>query len=107
MSTTTTTTRTISYTKLRDGSWGLRGHGLADGVTVVVVKRDGTRKTETVGRVLWRGTDGLALATIAGASSAPRQGRRPFSTGARRYECPECGDYVTRGTTCWETGCRH
>jgi hypothetical protein len=24
-----------------------------------------------------------------------------------RYECNECGDYVTAGTRCWETGCTH
>ena len=23
------------------------------------------------------------------------------------YECPECGDIVRPGTTCWETGYRH
>jgi hypothetical protein len=24
-----------------------------------------------------------------------------------RYECDECGEYVTPGTICWETGMRH
>lgn len=25
----------------------------------------------------------------------------------RRYECEECGEYVTPGSSCWETGMRH
>lgn len=93
-----------TYTKLRDGSWGLRGSGLASGRIVSVTKRDGTVKTETVGRVLWTGSDGTCLATIQQSSAGQR------TSGARRggrYECEECGEYVTPGTRCWETGATH
>ena len=77
----TTTTSTITYTKLRDGSWGLRGHGLTAGATVRVTKRDGSSKTETVGRVLWTG-DGVSLATIAGGGGSTR---RSTSGGSSSY----------------------
>jgi hypothetical protein len=43
-----------TYAKLRDGSWGVRVQGAAaSGDVVVVTKRDGTSKTETIGRVVW------------------------------------------------------
>lgn len=38
---------------------------------------------------------------VSGASSS---GPRP---PRGKYECPECGEYVTPGTVCWETGMRH
>lgn len=54
-----------TYTKLRDGSWGLRVQGTATpGQAVVAVKRSGETKVETVARVLW--TDGsVSLCSIA------------------------------------------
>lgn len=73
-----------TYTKLRDGSWGLRAQGsLTAGQAVSVRKKDGSAKTETVGRILWTG-DGITLATIAGGDSRPA-GR------SRSAVCGECG----------------
>lgn len=63
-----TTTTPTTYTKLRNGSWGLRGHDLAAGAQVVVSKRDGSTKTEVVGRILWTG-QGITLATISQAAA--------------------------------------
>ena len=41
-------------------------------------------------------------------SEAKRQGNDDGIPNGRRYECPECGEYVTRGEgSCWETGCAH
>jgi len=54
-----------SFAKLRDGSWGLRGNGLQEGARVMVSKRDGSARHVTVGRIVWSGADGMALATIA------------------------------------------
>lgn len=75
----------VTYTKLRDGSWGLRGPAtqLKPGAVVIATKRSGETKQEKVGRVLWTG-NGVAMATIAGSSSAP-------SRGGRRGGCRECG----------------
>lgn len=61
-----------TYTKLKDGSWGVRATGgqhLTAGATVTVAKRDGTTKTETIKAVLWSG-DGVTLASIAAGKSA-------------------------------------
>lgn len=96
-----------TYTKLRDGNWGLRGKNLSAGQTVSVTKRDGARKTETVGKVLWRGNDGTCLATIASTSHAHSGHSHGSSRRGGRYECGECGEFVTPGTQCWETGMMH
>jgi len=69
----------VTFTKLRDGSWGLRGRDLVEGQTVTVTKRSGERQTATVGRVVWRGRDGTCLATKSGGS------------GRRVGNCRECG----------------
>lgn len=78
---------TATYTKLRDGSWGIRGARLTAGASVTVTKRDGTAKVETVGRILWTGPDGTCLATITASTittaSAPRR------SGSGR--CRGCG----------------
>jgi hypothetical protein len=44
-----------TYTKLRDGSWGVRieGPAPAAGQTVVVTKKSGESKAEKIGKVLW------------------------------------------------------
>lgn len=42
------------------------------------------------------------------ARQARTQGYSDGIPEGRRYECQECGEYVTRGQgTCWETGCAH
>jgi DNA end-binding protein Ku len=72
------TTSTITYVKLRDGSWGLRGAALTAGETVTVTKRDGSTKQETVGRILAT-VRGFTLATIAaGGGRAAWKGQLAF-----------------------------
>lgn len=53
-----------TYTKLKDGSWGIKGKGLTTGQTVSVTKKSGECKTETVSHILWTGQDGTQLASI-------------------------------------------
>lgn len=91
---------TITYTKLRSGAWGVRGpaESVRSGSTIVVSKRDGSTKTETVGRVLWTG-DGIALASLA---RSKRSGRctlcdEPLSAYARRRGYRRCLDCVDGG----------
>lgn len=62
----------FSYTKLRDGDWGLRFIGdeeHAPGSRVVVHTKSGAVKSETVGRRVWSGADRdnrpVSLYTIA------------------------------------------
>ena len=42
------------------------------------------------------------------AKEARAQGNEDGIAGGQRYECEECGEYVTRGQgSCWETGIAH
>jgi len=59
-----------TWTKLRDGSWGLRSTvKLAPGNNVTVLKRDGSPSTLTVGRSVWEGEGVFLYATGATAMS--------------------------------------
>lgn len=78
----------VSYTKLKDGSWGVRGMNLSPHTQVEVTKKDGSTRTETVGRVIWTGADGTTLATIisthagsAGNGYHAKKGRRCKTDG--------------------------
>lgn len=63
----------ITYTRLRDQSWGLRSTiALQAGQSVTVARRDGTSKTETVGGPVWAG-QGVFLYTITAQTSSPRR----------------------------------
>jgi hypothetical protein len=77
-----------SYTKLRDGSWGVRGSEVAEGATIEVKKQSGEVKMETVGRVLWKG-DGVAIGTIARQATAP-QPRAQAKADRGDPSCWEC-----------------
>lgn len=100
------------YRKTKDGQWVVFGTTTEVKVgSVTVTKADGSQKTEQVvslgntfnvdGKLCVYGY--LAAKTSTPKTSTPKTSARP----ARRYECPECGDYVFPGTRCWETGCIH
>lgn len=95
-----------TYTKLRDGSWGIRvtGQTVQPHDFVAVKTKAGAVKTECVKKVLWQG-DGVTLCAIG----ARRSAAAPTYRCKRRYGCDECGEWVTEddGTTCWETGAKH
>lgn len=79
-----------SYTKLRSGAWGVRVDGPATaGSTVEVVKRDGTRRTETVERVLW--TDGTVSICAITQRVTSRAGNVRCSGGGGRWTGCSCG----------------
>lgn len=72
-----------TYTKLKDGNWGLRIQGITDNLNAVTVtKKSGEIKTEYVGRILWRG-NGIMLATIAKAKRQTRWEREDIENKYR------------------------
>jgi hypothetical protein len=87
--------KTATYTKLRDGSWGIRvtGKPIA-GETVHVTLKSGATKLVDVAKVLWS-DDKLALCSIAGAGEQrTRQAARRHGLGNRApggRTCPSCG----------------
>jgi len=91
-----------TYTKLRNGSWGVRVQGsVSAGQTVTVAKRDGSTKTETVGRVLWTG-QGVSLCSIAQShrSTSTRRG-----SGFGREDCRKYGwDGVVGSSSYYSSG---
>ena len=77
-----------TYARIGDG-WGVRCSGKSGDVVSVTTKA-GKTKRETLGEEVRPGV----FATVM------REGRR--------YECEECGEYVTSGSgSCWETGAAH
>jgi hypothetical protein len=92
-----------TFTKLRTGSWGIKSTTpVAKGDRVEVQKKSGERQTVTVERIVWSG-NGVWLCAIR---AEPKSGGRRGSHGGS-YECEECGEYVTPGSRCWETGMVH
>jgi hypothetical protein len=69
-----------TYTKLQSGEWGIRVTGsVTPGAKVVVTKKSGETKEETVGKVVWAG-NGISLCTITASAPArpsyqPQAGR--------------------------------
>lgn len=77
----------------------------ADASEVQVTKRYEDR--EYGGRVEHMTFGGLQRAR-AKYARAREQGNEDGICNGQRYECPECGEMVTRGQgSCWETGCAH
>jgi len=83
-----------TFTKLRDGNWGIRVEGEAapaPGARVTVTKRNGRSSTVTVATVL-PAVNGVTVCTIEQA--APRRRSFARSGGGFRNECedaPCCG----------------
>lgn len=89
-----------TFTKLKNGSWGLRVQGteVSPGSRVTVTRKDGAQVVKTIGQVLWTG-EGVSLCSIdeSGAAAAPKSGtrnRRPFVPcgypGCNSSHCDEC-----------------
>lgn len=81
-----------SYTKLKSGEWGVRIEGTAQqGQQVIVKKKDGTTKTETVTQIVWSG-NGITLCAIGQTKAAytPKAGKRRGG-GDTSGRCWECG----------------
>jgi len=101
-----------TYTKLKNGSWGLRVQGAAaKGDKVTVTKKDGSTKVETISAVLWSG-EGVTLCAIApsapsSVAGAVRSAFKKPNTGRLRpgMDCPCCGsEPLNARLHCWECG---
>jgi len=92
------------FARLNTGAWGIRivGAAPAAGAKVVVAKRDGSRSTVVIDRVVWQ-SDGIVLCSIGatgagsgsgsggGHSQRSRSGWRPCGyPGCSRFHCDEC-----------------
>ena len=92
-----------TYTKLKDGSWGVRVEGTAkSGQSVTVTKKSGETKSETIGRVLWSG-NGISLCSVGqssgnGSHSTHRPGRCANCGGACDPKYRRCLDCVDGGS---------
>lgn len=84
----TNTTQTASYTKLRDGSWGIRIPGTTLprlGAQISVETRAGARKTETVSRIVVQYDDAIVCAVTPSTTPARQLSQRPryrYGSGA-------------------------
>jgi hypothetical protein len=98
-----------SFTKLRDGSWGIkvRGSEPSPGQTVEVSKKDKTTDSKVVDRVIWSSADGREhLCTVRGASppvARARSGSSYRPQFGRDYcggRCPVRGHRCTADNPC-------
>lgn len=99
-----------SYTKLDDGSWGVRVPGKVEpGTTVTVATKGGARKTETVTAVM-RVDGEQTICAVAPREKAPRESkpRQPSKVGTEgAYSSSFDGSKHNRdpnrqvGETCW------
>jgi hypothetical protein len=83
-----------TFTKLRDGSWGLRVPGKASaGQSVQVLTKSGQKSTKVVGKVLWSGADPggsmISLCTINEGEASVKPG--PSRRRNEDDECEVCG----------------
>lgn len=75
---------TATYTKLRDGTWGLKViDTVTVGQTVTVTTKAGAQKSETIGAVLWTGPN-YTVCTIV---PKPRTGTKSRLSNGRCREC--------------------
>jgi hypothetical protein len=86
--------RAITYTKLKDGSWGiLAGQELSLGALVTVVKRSGETKNEILGELVYAG-EGDWVYRIGHNSSRPVRRARAWRPcgypGCNPSHCDEC-----------------
>lgn len=90
-----------TYTKLRDGNWGLRVEGAPQvGDAVTVVKKSGDTEERVIGRVVWTGErDGktISLCAIRAKTTCDNCGRhtsrlydRYDSSGLFGQVCSAC-----------------
>lgn len=93
-----------TYTKLNNGSWGVRVDGRAEAGQVVSVRtKAGDTKRETVERVLWTGADKQTGRTVSLCAITQRGGgysRGRSSGGGVAASVPGYSSYCTGRSDC-------
>ncbi|HSR54035.1 MAG TPA: hypothetical protein VLV83_24670 [Acidobacteriota bacterium] len=87
------------YAKLADGSWGARvpSHQINTGDSLVVVKRSGETKTETISTIVERSSDDrgeytlVTLARTARSNGGARRSRSSYGRRSYVYDSAYCG----------------
>lgn len=92
-----------TYTKLREGDWGIRSSSKPKiGEQVTVTKRDGNTKSETVKAILWQGPDRTTGRQIWLCSIEQRE------RASGGYRCSACGhdgdECADLDCTCYSCG---
>lgn len=95
---------TASFSKLRDGAWGVKVKGLVPdpGDEIEVTKKDGTKQPVTIARVLWHeGRDALCSVEESRKRSPGRGGYRPqYGRDYCGGRCPVDGHRCTADNPC-------
>ena len=79
-----------TWSKLKDGSWGVRGEALLPGSSVTVTRKDGSKSVVVVGSIVWADPNStLVLATVETAPSKPKS--NPQAAPAPRRSNPRRG----------------
>lgn len=82
-----------TYTKLRDGSWGIRATEPVDkGQVVSVTKKSGETSTETIRAIVWSG-NGVWLCSVEPKAKTPVRAEKG---------CGRCCRTATRTAQIWE-----
>jgi len=104
---TATTTTTARFTKLTDGSWGIRitGELPTQGTTVTVGKADGSTTVVFVGSTI-TSVDGVHIVRCVSAPRRTTTAARPTTyAGERARMIRGCADCARQGKMCWT--CQH
>ena len=84
-----------SYTRLRNGAWGLRVQGETpiQGDQISVTKKDGSTKEETIYRIIWSGADSngeaVSLCALSWGAKSRQGGNYPAKVQKRQERRPE------------------
>jgi len=78
----------VTWIKLNDGTWGIRGDGLSPGQTVTVTKRDGTSSRVVVGSIV--STENGTTTAKVSRPYRPRNWRPCGYPGCNPHHCDEC-----------------
>ena len=95
----------ITYRKTREGEWVVMGPVAAVRAngTVLVTRRDGTTKMESIARV----GSPFSVNGVSMVYGHIARGSPAVSVPRGTFECDECGEWARPGTRCWETGMIH
>lgn len=105
-----TATLSASPVKLTSGAWGalVRSNSVRVGSIVRVTTKAGKSWDAKVTSLIRTNADGSTVCETASIGASPSTSYRVGAARpGGRIHCDECGEYVARGSRCWETGAQH